>query len=326
VVFVGSSLSGGVTGFKLNSDGTLTQIPGDGTTGNFSPSAIAESGSSLIAVQQQGTGVQANLYAMNGQTGALALKGTTQIPAQPLDALGTLSAAMNDEFAYIGTVDGIYAFSISNGNLMPVPGSPFQTGSPADEFQLSAYSFLAINGNFLMAAHGANSAVQSLQIGSNGALTPKGNSQSSGSFMGMAIGPSGDKIFASFSGTGSFGTLVESRAANPSQGNFEGRIAVNPSGRFLYQAYDKQPIINIYSVDQQSVKLTLSRQASAEDAGTGIAIDPTGRFLVGIFGDDIGEHLLVYSVNAATGALTRIPGSYPVGSTTRPTDILIANF
>src|ERR1700756_3710725 len=41
VVFVGSSLSGGVTAFKLNPDGTLTLAPEDGPTGNFSPSAIA---------------------------------------------------------------------------------------------------------------------------------------------------------------------------------------------------------------------------------------------------------------------------------------------
>ena len=246
VVFVGSSLSGGVSAFKLNSDGTLTPVPGDGITGNFSASAIAQSGSSLVAAQQ-GAEVTVNLYSISAQTGALALQTTVQIPAQPLDNFGTLSAAMNDEFAYIGTANGIYAFSIANGNLTPVPGSPFRT-------------------------------------------------------------------------------LEANPAANLLQGNSQARMAFSPSGKFLYQNFHQQGVINVYSIHPQTGKLALSSQTAAHGLGTGIAMDPSGRFLIGVFSDDTGEHLAVYSVNSATGALTRVPGSYPVGSTTRPTDILITSF
>jgi len=65
---------------------------------------------------------------------------------------------------------------------------------------------------------------------------------------------------------------------------------------------------------------------SAEDLGKGIALDPDGKFLIATSGDDTGQHTLVYSVNEATGALTRLPGTQSIGSTTKPIDILTAIF
>src|SRR5579864_8796872 len=170
LVFVGSGISSGISEFKLNPDGTLTQVPTTAGIAFSGATALAQSGTSLIGAQvNESTGSeQITLYAIDGQTGALTVKATADFTAPALDAFGTLSAAMNDEFAYVGTQNGIYGFSVAGGNLTPVPGSPFQTGPPGDEFQLAAYSFLQIKGAFLMAAHGANSAFQALQIGANG--------------------------------------------------------------------------------------------------------------------------------------------------------------
>jgi lactonase family protein with 7-bladed beta-propeller len=336
-VFVGSSLPGGLTVFKLHPDGTLATVQGDGTTGNPLPSALAHSGASLVMAQQlsNSSSAQVQLFAVNRQTSGLSLTGTASIPATALDApngAGTLTAVMNDEFVYIGTANGIYGFSLANGTLAPVPGSPFQKTS-ADPVH-SAYSHLRLKDTFLLAAHGTT--LQAFQIGADGELIPRGDAQINGSLAGMEIDPGDRWVYGSFAGklialpfnsaSGTFGTPVLSPVTSQSQGASEGRIAVSPSGKFLYQTYDDQPAINVYAIDQQTGKITFSSQVSAEDLGKGIALDPDGKFLIATSGDDTGQHTLVYSVNETTGALTRLPGTQSIGSTTKPTDILTAIF
>ena len=256
-VFVGNNPSGGVTVFKLGSDGSLTEVPGAGITGNLHASALAQSGQLLLSAQAADDGVpgQINLYSIHPQTGALLLKATAGAMLPTLSASGGLAAAMNDEFAYIGTANGIYAFSLANGNLTPIKGSPFHTGS-------AALNLLKIDGAFLLAAHGPSSAVQSFQIAGNGALMPAGNNQNSGAFSAFAA-----KISA------------------------------------------QQALSNL----------------AAHLTATGVAEDPAGRFLVGTFGDETGESIMAFKVDATTRAVTKLPNSHPVGST-RPTDIVAVTF
>ena len=337
-VFVGSSVPGGLTVFKLHPDGMLATVQGDGTTGDPVPSALAHSGGSLVMAQQlsNSSSAQVQLFTVNRQTGGLSLAGSASIPATALDApdgFAALTAAMNDEFAYIGTANGIYGFSLANRNLMPVPGSPFQKTSVADPAH-SAYSHLRLKDTFLLAAHGTT--LQAFQIGADGELIPRGNVQTNGSLAGMEVDPADRWVYGSFAGklialpfnsaSGTFGTPVFSPVTNQSQGASKGRIAVSPSGKFLYQTYDDQAAINVYAIDQQTGKITFSSQVSAEDLGKGIALDPDGKFLIATSGDEIGQHTLVYSVNETTGALTRLPGTQSIGSTTKPTDILTAIF
>jgi Lactonase, 7-bladed beta-propeller len=339
MVFVGSSLSGGLTVFRLHPDGTLAAVQGDGTTGNPLPSALAHSGGSLVMAQQlsNSSSAQVQLFTVNRQTGGLSLTGTASIPATVPDALNgpeTLMAAMSDEFAYIGTANGIYGFSLANGNLVPVPGSPFQKTNAANPARLSAYSHLRLKDTFLIAAHGTT--LQAFQIGADGELIPRGEAQTNGSLAGMEIDPADRWVYGSFAGklvalpfnsaSGTFGTPVLSPVTNQSPGASKGRIAASPSGKFLYQTYDDQPAINVYAVDQQTGKITFSSQVTAEDFGKGIALDPNGKFLIATSGDDTGQHTLVYSVNETTGGLTRLPGTQSIGSTTKPIDILTAIF
>jgi 6-phosphogluconolactonase (cycloisomerase 2 family) len=151
----------------------------------------------------------------------------------------------------------------------------------------------------------------------------------------MAIAPSGRWVYGSIDGkiisvpfnssAGTVGALVESGAGNAAQGNFAGRIAVSPSGGFLYQADEHQPVINVYSIDQQTGHVAFASQISSQGLGTGIAVDPSGRFVVITSGDNADEHISVFKVNAANGELTAIPGSHDVGAKS-PTDIVIADF
>ena len=254
---MGNNPSGGVTVFKLGADGSLTEVPGAGITGNFHASVLAQSGQLLLVAQGADADMpgEINLYSIHPQTGALSLKVTANAMLPTLGASGGLSAAMNDEFAYIGTANGIYAFSLANGNLTPVKGSPFQTGS-------AALNSLKIDGAFLLAAYGTSSPVQAFQIAGNGALMPVGNNQSSGAFA----------------------ALVAKISAQQTLSNFSGNLVA-----------------------------------------TGVAEDPAGRFLVGTLGDDTGESIMAFKVDATTRAVTSLPGNHRVGAT-RPTDIVIVSF
>ena len=340
LVFVGSGITSGISEFKLNADGSLTQIPTTAGIPSSDFTALAQSGTSLLGAQIDSAGsVQVTLYSVNGQTGALTVKSNISFLAPtPTSPTGTLTATMNDSFAYIGTANGIYAFSLAGGNLAAVPGSPFQTGSPADEFQLANFTFLKTNGSFLMAAHGSNTLITALQIAADGSLTVRNDSKNAASFSGMALSPSGTQVYGSSfghlttfpfnPGNATFGALVDTTTGNNAQGAFDGRIALSPSGKFLYQNFKEQGDINVYSVNQQTGTTTFVSQARGEDFGTGVAVDPSGKFLVGTFGDDTGEHLLVFSLNATTGAATVLANNTrrDVGSTTAPTDIIIADF
>jgi DNA-binding beta-propeller fold protein YncE len=354
MVFAGNSVSGGISAFRLNSDGSLTPAPDGpggsfaGPTGSFTASALAKSGSLLIAGKEN----QVGLYAIDAQTGNLVLLGTASIASPPTAKVpsGITSATASGNFVYVGTANGIYAFSIANRTLAPMDASslqqnqfdqkpsqqnPFDKNATADGLQRTAYTHLLQQGAMVVGAHGANTVVQTLQVGGSGVLTPKGNSQSSGSFAGMAIAPSGRWVYGSIDGkiisvpinssAGTFGALVKSGAGNAAQGNFAGRIAVSPSGGFLYQADQHLPVINVYSIDQQTGHMAFASQISSQGLGTGIAVDPSGRFVVVTSGDGSGEHISVFKVNAANGALTAIPGSHDVGAKS-PTDIVIADF
>src|ERR1700743_1327187 len=67
LVFVGSGISSGISEFKLNADGTLTQVPTTAGIAFSGATALAQSGSSLIGAQlNQSTGnEEVTLYSID---------------------------------------------------------------------------------------------------------------------------------------------------------------------------------------------------------------------------------------------------------------------
>jgi 6-phosphogluconolactonase len=88
------------------------------------------------------------------------------------------------------------------------------------------------------------------------------------------------------------------------------RLAVAPSGRFLYATSPSNNIISVYRIDRTTGKLrltqTVTEPSSAFFPGT-IAVDPLGRFVY--FANIYSGNVTGYSLNPTTGELTAIPGS-----------------
>jgi 6-phosphogluconolactonase len=97
-------------------------------------------------------------------------------------------------------------------------------------------------------------------------------------------------------------------------------VAMDPKGPFVYVIGSDNPIvsyINAYSIDGTTGALTPVQGSPFLGSGgeVGSAVDPTGRFLYvtnvtqpGPFGSFISA----YTIDGTTGALTEVPGSFPV--------------
>lgn len=87
-------------------------------------------------------------------------------------------------------------------------------------------------------------------------------------------------------------------------------IAVDPTGRFAYQALQEQSVsdsyINYFSINQTTGALTAlgSTSTGSPSNPSFIFIDPTGRFLYVI--DDVYGNIQQYSINQTSGSLTNL--------------------
>ncbi len=104
---------------------------------------------------------------------------------------------------------------------------------------------------------------------------------------------------------------------SPSTTSNAGPMAIDPTGKFLYVAYQNVGAdggLAAYSIDAASGELT-AVSGSPFDAGgvpNSVAVDASGRFLIVSIYPRLGEArncLAVLSIAAGTGALTTVPGS-----------------
>lgn len=87
-------------------------------------------------------------------------------------------------------------------------------------------------------------------------------------------------------------------------------IHLTPNGKFLYASERTNSTIAIFSVDEQSGKLTYVSSIETEKQPRGFAIDPSGRFLIAT--GELSEFIASYSINQMTGEL-KLVGRYPTG-------------
>lgn len=263
--------------------------------------------------------------------------------------------AVQSRFLYASAYAGpntfpasIYGFS---GGLSPVPGSPVATaagGGPiARDSKLlytSNYNAFDVNFGDLLA----------FQINADGSLTnaPAASYSMPGAQLGLVAHPTADFLYASGnsgvltvlaidSATGALSPTSSVTLANKFLKN---SAVITPNGRYLYQndldrnddLFPTSVQLAGFSTDAATgalspvpgSPLTLTTPSPSTTSDTGpMAIDPTGKFLyVGYrfvvlnVGDDGG--LAAYSIDAASGALTAVPGS-PFGVGGVPSSVAI---
>ena len=90
-------------------------------------------------------------------------------------------------------------------------------------------------------------------------------------------------------------------------------VLVHPSGRFLYGSNRGHDSIAVFSIDQQSGRLTfVETQPTQGSTPRGFGIDPTGAYLLA--GNQRSDSVVVFRINQETGRLTPTGSKIDVGA------------
>lgn len=277
-----------------------------------------------------GNGSAVSAYRINDTTGAL-----TPVPGSPFVAESLPISVMANPagtFAYVANLNSsnisAYSINASTGTLTPVPGSPFASGPyPAS---------VSVNpaGTFAYVATGLPGEVGSIWAyridASSGALTPVvGSPFAAGSGpRSVTVNPAGTFAYvansissnvSAYSINASTGTLTSVPGSPFASGRIPESVTVNPAGTFVYVAslttLDRPGDISVYRIHASNGSLTEipGSPFAAGKTPVSIAVNPTGSFayVANQYTGYTGHNgtISAYRIDAATGALTEIPGS-----------------
>lgn len=250
----------------------------------------------------------------------------------------------------------IYGLGVyTGGALSPVPGSPAATsegGGPIAITRDSKLLYTSSQVSLISLTGGDSLGLLAFQINADGSLTNAPGYSMSDAQVGLVAHPTADFLYASGnsgvltvfaidSATGALSPMSSVTLANKFLKN---SAVITPNGRYLYQN-DLDRNDDLFPTSVQLVgfamdaatgalspvpgsPLTLTTPSPSTTSNTGpMAIDLTGKFLyvpyqfvVVNVGNDGG--LAAYSIDAASGALTAVPGS-PFGIGGVPSSVAI---
>src|SRR5262249_5016914 len=110
-------------------------------------------------------------------------------------------------------------------------------------------------------------------------------------------------------------TEIQTIATVPKKGKGQStaEVVVHPSGKFLYGSNRGHNTIAVFTIDEESGKLTAhGHQGKGIKTPRNFAIDPTGKYL--LVGSQDGHEVLVFKINQKTGALDATDHKIEVGS------------
>jgi len=252
-------------------------------------------------------------YSVNPSTGAV----TQTSSAVPAGA----SVAGNSNFLYAGTTNAIYGYALSNGELTPVPGSPFEVTTP-DPCGCATpdYGSLQIVQGYLFyvnnADHAGDSAIAA-KVQSDGSIVPKRFVQGNGGE--LVATPNGKFVYVSDSGA----SALELFTFNSATGNVQAAGNTGPDvtgiidakSSFMFVSGNGGGTIDTYRIDPQTGMM--SQASSVQDPqGTPVAVDPSNKYLLTLDHPTSNSSAIgVWLIDGSTGALTKV-NSYSLGSCT----------
>ncbi len=282
-----------------------------------------------VANQRHGGSILA--YHIDATTGDL-----TPVPGSPFaKGIVPVSVAVNPAgtFAYVanpgdGRSNGslsAYNINATTGALTPVPGSPFATGNIPVSVTVNPAGTFAYVAN---ENHGSNGSISAYRIdAATGALTPVPGSPFATGILPVSVTVNPAGTFAYVANQGDFsinGSISAYRidaatgALKPVPGSPFAKeiipvsVTVNPAGTFAYVANRSNGSISAFRINATTgaLKSLPGRTFAKGFTPVSVAINPAGTFVY-VEGIDDAEFstIMVYRINADTGALTQIPGS-----------------
>jgi 6-phosphogluconolactonase len=237
-----------------------------------------------------------------------------------------IAVAANGKYAYVTNegINTVAAFSVNatTGALSSVGSTSTQAGplgvavDPAGKFV-----YVAESGASKVSSYAVNASTGGLTFANS--ATPSDTSQQIYA-VSLAVAPSGNFVYYTAGYDGSTGTLrvdrtnggmtIASSWAGVSKS--ANQIVVHPGGRFGYVAIGKYEEatghIALLSLDPVTGGMIGGSLVDIAGMVKGVAVDPTGKYLYAI--DNKNRLIYAYSINASTGALTRIGSTIATGT------------
>jgi len=316
--------------------GAPIQIHGPiGNSGTDPASVTITSTGTFAYLANQGNGSSSgslSAYRINATTGTL-----TPVPGSPfatenipvhvaVNPAGTFAYVAN--IVYGGSNGNLSAYSINatTGTLTPLVGSPFATGNLPVSVTVNpagTFAYVANEGN-----GGSNGSISAYRIdATTGALTPVPGSPFATGILPVSVTVNPAGTFAYVANQGDFsinGSISAYRidaatgALKPVPGSpfakeiIPASVTVNPAGTFAYVANRSNGSISVFRINATTgaLKSLPGRTFAKGFTPVSVAINPAGTFVY-VEGIDDAEFstIMVYRINADTGALTQIPGS-----------------
>jgi 6-phosphogluconolactonase (cycloisomerase 2 family) len=303
-----------------NGSGTLAQVNVTNVTINCTNQ------SSVVYVTQEMTGTVVG-YRIDSRGGEL-------MEAIPSVSTGTgsflapkgIAVAANGKYAYVTNegINTVAAFSIdaATGALTSVGSTPTQAGplgvavDPAGKFV-----YVAEPGARTVSSYAVNPTTGGLTFAkSHGPTVP------SDALVGvsLAVAPSGDFVYFAVGHNGQTGSLRVDRTSGGmtlasywnGMAKTANQIVVHPGGRFGYVAIGEYEEatghVVVLSLDPVTGEMTRASAVDITGIVRGVAVDPTGKYLYAI--ESKNKLIYAYSINAASGALTRIGSTIATGT------------
>ena len=234
-LFVTNNTTGNITAFKVNSDGTLTQIGIYAAGTNPQDIVVSADGKNVVVVNATAATIE-QIYTFTVQSDG------TLIRSEPPSTVG----------------DGPLAMAITRNNVVLVPSatddrlnSYFLAGNNTSFVNFQAAGTFPVmvgcspDGSIAFCSGSGDSGVRSYSIAGNGALTAVDTFASGGTPFGISVHPTLPQIYVSM-GLGNVikrfsynaaGNLTFLGDASSGGGNSAVESALHPNGTYLYQCH-----------------------------------------------------------------------------------------
>jgi YVTN family beta-propeller protein len=314
LAFVANQTANTISAYIIDtSTGYLTPVTGSpfASTGVAPIAATVDPNGTYLYVANNSSDT-VSVYTINTTTGVLTSNGLIATGNGPI----AIAIDPTDAFMYVANVndDTVSAYTLSNGTATQISGSPFGgVGHEPSSLKVDP------SGSYLYVTNFTDGTVSALAIDSTtGALTSVIGTYTAGvGAQSLGIDPTGQFVYAAnesaasisgFTITSGTGQLTAVPGSPLATGSSPEALVADPSGKYLYAAnVTSNNTIATYGITPSTGALTLLSTAGAGTLPVAVAVDPSGSFVYAV--NNTSGSVSVYSVDAATGALTPVTGS-----------------
>ena len=326
--YVANQTANTLSAYTIDSTGALTAMNGSPfTSSGQAPIALTvdPDGTYLYVADKSSNTV--SVYAID-QTIDTTTSGTLTATGDPIaTGSGPMAIAIDpsNTYMYVANVNDntVSAYSLSAGTATQIIGSPYTVGREPSSLKTNSA------GTFLYVTNFTDGTVSALAIDRTTGQLSVVSGQPYGAGKGalsVALDSTGQFLYSAndtgatisaYTIASTTGQLTATTSSPLATGSQPQALAADPSGKYIYAAnVPSNNTIATYGITASAGDLTLVSTVGSGTLPVSLAVDSTGTFVYAA--NYTSGTVSVYSVDAASGALTAISGSpFPAGAGAR---------